>query len=217
MHLVSEDIETYCRNHTSPLPTLFDELKERTYSELSAPQMQVGLLEGRFLHLLVSISNAKRVLEFGTFSGFSSLAMASALPNDGKLITCDIDPRATSIAKEFWAKSPHGHKIELHLGNGVDTAKSLISEGAKFDLIFVDADKANYSNYWNLSMTLLNLGGLMVVDNTLWGGSVLKPVEKSSLAIHECNQLIKNDPRVEALLLPLRDGVFLARKVWEYP
>ncbi|MCO5143453.1 MAG: class I SAM-dependent methyltransferase [Oligoflexia bacterium] len=213
MNIVNKEIEDYCRKHTSPLSPLFDELRERTFAELSAPQMQVGLLEGRFLSLLVAISQAKRILEFGTFSGFSTLAMASALPTDGKIVTCDVDPKATTIAKEFWSKSPHGNKIELRLGNGVDTAKSLITEGQSFDLIFVDADKANYSNYWNLGMDLLKVGGLLIVDNTLWSGRVLNPTEKSDFAIDECNQLASKDPRAETILLPLRDGVFLARKI----
>ena len=149
MKLVDEKIEDYCRAHTTPLPDLFNKLRETTYAEAKMPQMQVGLLEGRFLGMLVAISGAKRVLEFGTFTGFSSLAMAEALPDDGKLITCDVDPVHTAIAKKFWEQSPHGRKIELRLGPGVDTVEQL---PGPFDLVFIDADKANYVNYWEKSL-----------------------------------------------------------------
>ncbi|MGZ3694843.1 MAG: O-methyltransferase [Bdellovibrionota bacterium] len=210
MKLVPTEIEDYCRAHTTPLDPIFDSLREATYAGLKAPQMQVGILEGRFLGLLVAISGAKNILEFGTFSGFSALAMASALPEDGKLITCDIDPRATDLAKEYWAKSPHGKKIELRLGPGADTVKTL---SGPFDMVFIDADKAGYQTYWDLALPKVRKGGLIVVDNVLWSGAVLDPKEKSDTQICAFNDYAKADKRVEVVMLTIRDGILVARKL----
>jgi caffeoyl-CoA O-methyltransferase len=210
MELTPKKVEDYCRAHTTPLPPLFDKLREATFAQLNAPQMQVGQLEGRFLGLLVAISGAKRVLEFGTFSGFSALAMASALPEGGKLITCDIDPRATDLAKKFWAESPHGKKIELRLGPGSETLDTL--EGP-FDLVFIDADKAGYKTYWEKSLPKVRQGGLVVVDNVLWSGAVLDPREKSDREIAAFNTHARADARVEIVMLPIRDGILVARKL----
>ncbi len=209
MKLVSEEIETYCKKHTSPLPGIFEALREATYQKLNAPHMQVGLLEGSFLALLIKLMGAKRVLEFGTFSGYSALAMASALPSDGKLITCDVDPKATEVAKEFWNRSEHGKKIELRLGPGLETLKTL---DGSFDLVFIDADKANYKHYWKESIPKLRSGGLLVVDNVLWSGRVLSPQEKSDHDIHEFNEMAMREVGMEVLMLPVRDGMLLARK-----
>ena len=209
MKLVPEEIENYCRAHTTPLPEHFDRMREATYKELSSPQMQVGLLEGSFLRFLVGLSGAKRVLEFGTFSGYSALAMAEALPEGGELITCDIDERVKDFTARFWALSPHGKKIRLELGAGQETLKRL--QGT-FDMVFIDADKAGYQAYWDGSIPLLNAGGLIVVDNVLWSGAVLNPQEKSDHYIHNFNEYAAKDPRVEVLMLPIRDGMLLARK-----
>lgn len=210
MKLVSKEIEDYCRAHTTPLPAVFDRLKEATYAKTNLPQMQVGLLEGRFLGMLIAISGAKKVLEVGTFTGFSALAMASALPEDGKLITCDIDPRATEIAKEHWAMSPHGKKIELRLGPASETIEQL---SGPFDLVFLDADKAGYKTYWEKALPKTRQGGLIVVDNVLWSGNVLDPKEKSDHEIVAFNKMAAADPRVELVMLPVRDGVLVARKL----
>ncbi|MGZ3652797.1 MAG: O-methyltransferase [Bdellovibrionota bacterium] len=210
MKLTDEKIEDYCRAHTSPLPEIFGRLRDATYKEAHAPQMQVGLLEGRFLGLLVALTQAKRVLEFGTFTGFSALAMAQYLPADGKLITCDIDEKVTAIAKKFWSESPHGKKIELRLGPGTETVDSL---SETFDLVFIDADKANYINYWEKSLPKVRSGGLLVVDNVLWSGAVLDPQDKSDHAIVNFNEHAAKDPRVEIVMLPVRDGVLVARKL----
>jgi caffeoyl-CoA O-methyltransferase len=210
MKITDEKIEDYCRAHTTPLPDVFTQLREITFKEAKAPQMQVGQLEGRFLGMLVALTNARRVLEFGTFTGFSALAMAEYLPGDGKLITCDIDPVHTAIAKKYWEKSPHGKKIELRLGPGVETVSSL---NETFDLVFIDADKANYVNYWEKSLPKVRQGGLLVVDNVLWSGSVLDPREESDRHIAAFNEHARADKRVEVLMLPVRDGVLLARKL----
>lgn len=210
MKLVDEKIEDYCRAHTTPLENVFSELKEATFAEMHSPQMQVGLLEGRFLALLVHLTQAKRVLEFGTFTGFSSLAMATALPEGGKVITCDIDPVATGMAQKFWNKSPHGKKIELRLGPGLETIEKL---DETFDLVFIDADKGNYKNYWDKALPKVRKGGLIVVDNVLWSGAVLDPKEKSDRDIAAFNTYAKSDSRVEIVMLTVRDGMLLARKL----
>ncbi len=210
MNFINQEIEDYCRAHTTPLAPLFDQLRAATYSEMKAPQMQVGVLEGRFLGLLVAITGAKRVLELGTFTGFSGLAMASALPADGQLITCDIDPRATSMAKKFWDQSPHGKKIELKLGPALDSIAQITEP---LDLVFIDADKANYVNYWEAVLPKVRSGGLIAVDNVLWSGAVLDPREKSDFEIVNFNEHARRDPRVEIVMLTLRDGVLLARKL----
>lgn len=210
MNITPKEIEDYCRLHTTGLPKIFDQLREDTYANLGQPQMQVGLLEGRFLGILVAITGAKRVLELGTFSGFSALAMASALPEGGEVITCDIDERPLTYARKAWDASPHGKKIQFRLGKGLDTLKTL---KGPFDLAFLDADKENYESYWEAVLPLLRQGGLVVVDNVLWSGRVLAPQEKSDKEIAAFNERARKDPRVEMVMLPVRDGMLLARKL----
>lgn len=209
MQLTPVEIENYCREHTTPLSPVFNEMREATYAELSAPQMQVGSLEGSFLKMLVGLTGARRVLEFGTFSGYSALAMAEALPEGGELITCDIDERVKDFTARFWAKSPHGKKIHLELGPGQETLKKL---KGPFDLVFIDADKAGYRAYWDGALPLVRPGGLLVVDNVLWSGRVLNPQDKSDHDVHGFNEHAKADPRVDLVMLPVRDGMLLGRK-----
>ena len=178
--------------------------------------MQVGPLEGRFLSVIAGLMDAKRVLEFGTFTGYIALSFAEALPEDGKVTTLDRDPRATEVAREFWSKSPWGGKIELILGDAHQTVELLQEEiNSKrrplFDLAFIDADKSGYPAYWNACFSLLRKGGAILVDNVLWSGRVLNPLQKSDRVIDEFNQMVLADLRAEKVLLPLRDGLFLAR------
>ena len=210
MQLVSAEIENYCREHTTTLPPVFDRLRDETHAKLKYPEMQVGLLEGRFLSLLVGITGAKRILEIGTFSGFSALSMAAALPPDGKIITCDIDPLATSIAQKYWQEARLQHKIELRLGAAQETLSNL--EGP-FDIVFIDADKIGYEFYWNRALELLRKNGLVIVDNVLWSGRVLNPLENNDFQIVNFNQMAIRDSRVEQVMLPVRDGILLARKL----
>lgn len=208
--LVAPGIEEYCETHTTPLHPLFSELRKTTYEKTEWPQMQVGPLEGSFLKALVAISGARRVLEIGTFTGYSALAMAEGLPEDGKLITCDIDPETTAIAREFWARSPHGKKIELRLAPAIETIAKL--EGL-FDLVFIDADKESYIQYWDACVPKVRKGGVIVADNVLWGGAVLHPEDESDHHIVAFNQHARKDPRVEEVMLTVRDGMLLARKL----
>jgi caffeoyl-CoA O-methyltransferase len=193
------------------------ELRARTHAELSMPQMQVGHVEGALLRLLVGVSGARRVLEIGTFSGYSALCMAEALPADGRLVTCDIDPVATALAKEFFARSPHGAKIDLRLGPALDTVARLAAEQRQFDVVFVDADKVNYPNYYAACWDLLAQGGLFIADNTLWSGKVVAPSSPEDHAIARLNDIVHADARVDHVLLSVRDGIMLARKRFASP
>jgi caffeoyl-CoA O-methyltransferase len=145
--LLSEGLERYVHDHTTPEGELFERLRDETRAKLEVPQMQVGRVEGQFLRTLVQISGARRVLEIGTYSGYSALALASGLPEDGELVTCDVDPVATEVARRYFAESPWGDKIRLRLGPALETLGALASAGARFDLEFLDADKEAYVDY----------------------------------------------------------------------
>ncbi len=208
--LVPEDIERYAIDHTSPLPDYLQELTDYTYENMSIPQMLSGPIEGTLLQTLVWTTGAKRVLEIGTFTGFSSQMMAAALPDDGILVTCDIDPEAAEVARQFYAKSPHGHKIDLRLGPALETLETL--NDCAFDVVFIDADKTGYAAYYEKAVELLAPRGVIAVDNVLWSGRVLDPKTDEDRSIAAFNERVKNDPRVNHVLLPIRDGVMLIRR-----
>ncbi len=207
--IVPKNIEAYAAASSTPEHALLKALARKTHAATEWPQMQVGHLEGAFLRTLVRLTRARRVLEIGTFTGYSALVMAEGLPPGGKLITCDIDPVATAIAREFWKKSPYGKKITLKLGPAVQTLKSL---KGPFDLVFIDADKGNYIRYWELALPKVRKGGMIVADNVLWSGRVLHPKDSSDRAIVRFNAHVKLDKRVEPVMLTVRDGVTLAVK-----
>lgn len=212
MNIVSPELDVYIDAHTQPRPPLFDELREITYASMQSPNMQVGRVEGGFLKMLVALMNARRVLEIGTFTGYSALCMAEALPPDGELITLDIDPNATSVARSFFERAPQGHKIKLRLGDALETLRTLPRD-PPFDLVFIDADKERYAAYFEAVLPMLRTGGLIVADNTLWSGRVLAPSAASDHAIVAFNALVTRDPRVENVLLSIRDGMMLCRKL----
>lgn len=210
IRLVSPAIERYAARHSAPESAILRALAKETYSKTRIPQMQVGHLQGTFLRLLVRLTRARRVLEIGAFTGYSALAMAQALPKEGRLITCDIDPEATGIARRFWKKSPHGEKIRLELGPALATLRSL---KGPFDLVFLDADKENYVRYWDACVPKTRPGGLLVADNVLWSGRVLDPKDATDRALARFNRHVLRDSRVEAVMLPVRDGITLAFKL----
>ncbi|MCC6557420.1 MAG: class I SAM-dependent methyltransferase [Polyangiaceae bacterium] len=209
--LIDPDIERYAHDHTRARPPLFDELREVTYAGVRNPGMQVGRVEGAFLKLLASLVGARRALEIGTFTGYSALCIAEALPEDGELITCDRDPEVTRIARTFFDRSGHGKKIRIALGDALESVRALPEEAA-FDLVFIDADKARYPDYYDAVLPRVRTGGVIVADNTLWGGGVLDPQTDDARGIAAFNAKITADPRVENVLLTVRDGVMLARK-----
>ncbi len=210
MTLLDPALDQYTHDHTSPRAPLFDALREVTYASMKSPGMQVGRVEGALLALLCRLMGARRVLEVGTFTGFSALSMAEALPDDGELITCDVDPEATAIARSFFDRSPHGHKIQIRLGAGLETIRAL--PDVPFDLAFIDADKPGYTDYYEAILPRLRTGGLIIADNTLWSGKVLAPEAESDHAIVRFNEHVNADPRVENVLLSVRDGMMLAYK-----
>lgn len=210
MEMVNAELEVYAQANASEEDPLLAELTEETQRTTQFPGMQSGHVEGLLLRTLVQVSGARLVLELGTFTGYSALSMAMGLPEDGQLITCDVDPEATSIAKRYWARSPHGSKIELRLGPALETLESL--EGP-FDLVFIDADKQNYVNYWEACLPKVRAGGLIVADNVLWEGKVLDPREPNDFAIVGFNEHVLKDKRVESVMLTVRDGVTVARKL----
>ena len=204
MEFLDEKIEEYAFNHTSYEGNLLKRLEEETYEKLEIPQMTTGRIEARFLKLLARLVGAKRILEIGTFAGYSALSMAEALPEDGELITCEIDPEAIVFAKRYFDLSPHGKKIALLEGAALDSLKSI---SGPFDMAFIDADKENYSNYYEAILPMIRYGGLIAVDNVLWSGRVLDPKDKSDKAIHQFNERVIQDKRVESVLLTVRDGL----------
>ena len=204
MEFLDEKIEEYAFNHTSYEGDLLKRLEEETYEKLEIPQMTTGRVEARLLKLLVRLMKAKRILEIGTFAGYSALSMAEALPEDGELITCEIDPEAITFAKRYFDLSAHGKKITLLEGAALDSLKSI---SGPFDMAFIDADKENYSNYYEAILPMIRSGGLLAVDNVLWSGRVLDPKDKSDKAIHQFNERVIKDERVESVLLTVRDGL----------
>ena len=206
---VDAAIEQFAHDHTKPETNLYGRLREETYRVMERPQMQVGLVEGRLLKMLVRLMSARAVLEIGMFTGYSTLMMAEGLPEDGRLITCEIDPKAEAIARKYFAESPHGHKIDIRMGPALETIKTL---AGPLDLVFIDGDKPNYSNYYEACVPLLKSGGLIVADNVLWSGKVIDPKDDADHAIVAFNRLVQSDTRVENVCLTVRDGMMLAWK-----
>jgi len=207
--IVEPQVEEYAAQHTTPDGELFDRLAAETREKTSAPQMMVGRIEGQFLATLVRLAGARRILELGTFTGYSSISMASALPPDGRVITCDVDPEATAIARRYMDESGHGDKIEIRLGPALETLREL--EGP-FDLVFIDADKPNYVNYYEAALPLLADDGLLIADNVLWSGRVVEPDgDESTRAIKAFNEHVHNDGRVQSVMLTVRDGMTLVQ------
>ena len=211
MPLVDPAIEAYSQAHTTPPPPLLAALAEETRRSLESPGMMVGAVEGRFLELLVFATGARRVLEIGTFSGYSALSMAAALPPGGRLVTCEVDPRHAAMARRFADESPWADRVEIRLGPALETIAGL---DGPFDLVFVDADKGSYTRYYEAVLPKLSERGLLVADNTLWSGRVLDDADTSedTVAIRAFNDHVRADPRVVCVQLPVRDGVTLVAR-----
>ena len=207
--MIDEPIEEYAEAHTTPAPELLRRLAAETRATMSAPQMLTGLTEGRFLELLVYAVGARRVLEIGTFTGYSALSMAAALPEGGRIDTCDNEPAHIEVAQRYISQSPHADKITIHLGPAVETIAALDGE---FDFVFIDADKVNYDIYYETVLPRLSDRGLIAIDNTLWSGRVLDPQDEDSKAIAALNDKLAADERVVCVQLTIRDGVTLVRR-----
>ncbi len=209
--IVSEEIDDYAAAHTTPPPAYLSELAEETRANLRSPQMLTGTIEGRFLELLVYGLQARRVLELGTYSGYSSLSMAAGLPEGGHIDTCEFDETHAEVARRHIAASPYPDRITVHLGPALETIEQLEGE---FDFVFIDADKVNYLNYYEALVPRLAGSGLMALDNTLWSGRVLDESDDSdeTKAIRELNDRLVADDRVVVAQLTVRDGVTLVRR-----
>jgi predicted O-methyltransferase YrrM len=193
---------------------LLKDLRVET-AKLPGAGMQIGPEQGAFMGLLVELIGARRALEIGTFTGYSSLCIAGAMPADGKLICCDVSEEYTKVARDYWRRAGLESKIELRLGPAVATLDALIEASVpEFDFVFIDADKVNYANYYDRALKLLRPGGLIAIDNVLWGGSVAKPDanDEDTKAIRALNEQVRSDERVTLALAPIGDGLTLARK-----
>jgi caffeoyl-CoA O-methyltransferase len=208
--IVDPRVEAYAEEHTTPDGELFERLAAETAEKTTAPEMMVGRLEGQFLRVLVRSLRARRILELGTFTGYSSISMALALPAGGRVITCDVNKETTAIARRYAQEAGVADRIEYRLGPALETIAQL---DGPFDLVFIDADKPNYINYYEATLPMLAEGGLIVVDNTLWSGRVIdvEDTEETTQAIRALNDHVSADPRVENVLLTVRDGMNL---VW---
>jgi predicted O-methyltransferase YrrM len=211
---MNEALEAYLREVSLREPGILRRLREET-AELPKAQMQIAPEQGQFLHLLVGLTGAKRIIEIGTFTGYSALWMAQALPADGRLVACDVSEEWTAIAQSYWEEAGVAERIDLRLAPALETLDELLEEErGHYDLAFIDADKANYEAYYEACLKLLDSTGLVVADNTLWSGRVIDPAadDEDTVAIRQFNDKLHADERVDLSLLPLADGLTLARK-----
>ena len=212
---VTQDLLDYIYNHTQPLHSVQKDIIAHNKTLGDTQRLQISEVQGQFLQLMIKINNVKNCLEIGTFTGFSTLTMALALPNGGKITTLDHDEKIVHIAKNFFKKGNLDNKIETVISPALETLRKFLEEEKKFDLIFIDADKGNYKNYYELSLNLINEKALIIFDNVLWHGDVFKKAvtDNQTNIMREFNKYIKNDNRVEKVILPLGDGLTICRKI----
>jgi len=212
---VTQDLLDYIYNHTQPLHPVQRDILNYNKTLGDIQRMQISEVQGHFLQLIIKINNVKNCLEIGTFTGFSSLTMALALPIGGKLTTLDHDKKIVHVAKNFFRMGNLDNKIETVISPALETLKKFSQEEKKFDLIFIDADKGNYKNYYELCLNLINKKALIIFDNVLWHGDVSKKnvTDEQTITMREFNKYIKDDNRVEKIILPLGDGLTICRKI----
>ena len=211
MHLVSTEIEQYIAQHSSPEQPVLRELNRETYVKVQMPNMLSGHLQGQFLEMITKMLQPKRILEIGTFTGYSGICLAQGLPEDGVLHTIDINEELQPMVENFVTKAGLNNKVKQWIG---DARQIIPAIDETFDLVFIDADKVNYSNYYDLVFDKVRTGGYIIADNVLWSGKVLAVnKDKDTLAIDNYNKKVVSDKRVEVFILPLRDGLNIARKI----
>ena len=212
---VTQDLLDYVYNHTNPLHQVQKDILEHNKNLGDIQRMQISETQGHFLQLIIKINNVKNCLEIGTFTGFSAFTMALALPKEGKITTLDHDEKMAHVAKNFFKKGNLDNKIETVISPALETLEKFLQKGKKFDLIFIDADKSNYRNYYELSLNLINKEALIIFDNVLWHGDVFKNIvtDKQTNIMRDFNKYIKNDRRIEKFILPLGDGLTICRKI----
>jgi caffeoyl-CoA O-methyltransferase len=211
MHFISQELEDYIEQHSEQEPQHLAALNKETYQKILLPRMLSGHFQGRVLSMLSKLIRPVNILEIGTYTGYSALCLCEGMQDEGQLHTIDIKEELIDFQRKHFDKSPWGKQIVQHLGEAIDIIPGL---DLKFDLVFIDADKENYINYFEMIVPKMNKGGIILSDNVLWSGKVLEPLQKNDLStkiLLEYNQLLKNDPRVETVLLPIRDGLTVSR------
>jgi len=213
--VLTKEIENYINNYSLELTKVQKEIILYNNSLGEIKKMQISISQCHFLHLIVKISNIKKILEIGTFTGLSSLTMSLSLPNDGTLVTLEKNVERNKIASNFFKKAKQEKKIKTIIGPALESIRNLKTKKKKFDLVFIDADKENYKNYYNQSLDLIKKNGLIIVDNVLWHGEVVdtKNQDKLTTIIREFNSFINRDKRTENLIIPLGDGLAVCRKL----
>ncbi len=212
MEFISKELDDYCCNHTSQEDALLAKLNRETHVKILQPRMLSGHFQGRLLSLLSKMIRPERILEIGTYTGYSGLCMAEGLTESGKLITIDVNAQLEDFTRSYFEKSEYAAKIDYRIANAMELIPQLDEQ---FDLVFIDADKQNYINYYHLVFDKVKSGGYILSDNVLWSGKVVQTegkIDKDTALLKEFNELVQNDPRVENILLPIRDGIMIARK-----
>ena len=211
MHFISEELEDYIEKHSQAEPPLLAQLNKETYQKVLLPRMLSGHFQGRVLSMLSKLIRPTTILEIGTYTGYATLCLCEGMQKNGQLHTIDIKEELVDFQRKYFDQSEWGTQIVQHLGEGTAIIPTL---DLKFDLVFIDADKENYLNYYELILPKMNRGGIILSDNVLWSGKVLEPLQPNDLStkiLLEYNELLRNDPRVETVLLPIRDGLTVSR------
>ena len=207
---LTENINKYCKEHTASDNSLLSELEQYTWDNEEVPQMISGQMVGKFLQSIIRIIAAQKIVEVGTFTGYSALQMAEAIPLDGEIHTCELMKKHAETAQSFFNRSDYGGKITIHPGPALKSLETL--KAGNFDLAFIDADKSNYLEYYKRCLVLIRAGGVIVLDNMLWSGSVINPSDDDSKALRKTGDYIQEDNRVFNMLFPIRDGLMLCIK-----
>ena len=212
MEFIAPEIDQYCTDHTSRESELLNKLNRETHAKVLQARMLSGHLQGRFLAMLSQMIQPKNILEIGTYTGYSALCLAEGLSENGKIITLDVNEELEGFVRNFFAKSSLNEKIDFRIGNAVEIIPTLTQT---FDLVFIDADKLNYANYYDLVFEKVRSGGYIIADNVLWSGKVADKSknDKDTLSLRAFNQKLHGDSRVENILVPIRDGLMVVRKI----
>jgi len=211
MHFIPQELDDYVVAHSQKEPELLQQLTRETYQKILQPRMLSGHYQGRVLSMISKLVNPTTILEIGTYTGYSALSLAEGMKQNGQLHTIDVNEELIDFQRKYFDKSGYGERIHQHLGSAIDIIPTL---DVKFDLVFIDADKPNYVNYFNIIIDKMNPGGIILSDNVLWSGKVLEPLQskdESTKVLLKYNKLINEDPRIETVLLPIRDGLTVSR------
>ena len=211
MHFISQELDDYIVTHSQKEPELLEDLTRETYQKILQPRMLSGHYQGRVLSMISKLVNPKSILEIGTYTGYSALSLAEGMHKNGQLHTIDINEELIDFQRKYFNKSDYGKQIHQHLGSAIDIIPTL---NIKFDLVFIDADKPNYVNYFNMIIDKMNPGGIILSDNVLWSGKIIEKLsdnDSSTRVLLEYNKLLNNDPRIETVLLAIRDGLTVSR------